>query len=184
VRAGVGLDAEAAQGAPELAKQLRVDDLRQSGWTVTGPAKEDDGLTWVRASKPFSTPAQATEFMNELAGADGPFRDLALDQDRTLLKNRTTFSAAVDLSHGMSAFVDADLKAKLGDDLKVDEGAFDFKVTARLPGETKTWNPPLGQTTVLQASAESWRLIPVVPATIAVLCAAAAILLVVRRRRA
>ncbi|HUQ63332.1 MAG TPA: hypothetical protein VM121_06245 [Acidimicrobiales bacterium] len=183
MRAGVGLDVEAAKATPRLAEQLRVDDLRQSGWTVTGPQQEDDGLLWVRASKRFSTPGQATEVMNELGGIDGPFRDLTLRQDRTLLKSRTTFSGVVDLSGGMSTFLDPDLKAKLGDTFKPDEGAFRFAVTARFPGGTKEWSPPLGQKTVLHASAESWRLVPVVPAMVALLCAAAAILLVVRRRR-
>ncbi|HEX8769662.1 MAG TPA: hypothetical protein VF711_02705 [Acidimicrobiales bacterium] len=184
VRAGVGLDADALKAAPDLATQLRVDDLRQSGWTVTGPSSEGDGLTWVRASKPFSTPGQASAVMGELAGVDGPFRDLALRQSRTLLKSKTAFYGVADFSAGTSAFVDPDLRAKLGDDLKLDNQAFRFEVTARLPGETKMWSPPVGQRTVLQASAEGWRLVPVVPAAVALLCAAAAVVLVVRRRRA
>lgn len=182
VRAAVGLDADAARGAPDLAKQLRVDDLRQSGWTVTGPDNEGDGLTWVRASKPFSTPAQANAVMNELGGTSGPFRNLVLRQDRTLLKSRTTFSGVVDLTDGMSAFVDPDLKTKLGDSFKLDDKSFRFEFTARLPGTEKAWQPPLGQSTALEASAESWRLIPAVPAALAVLCAGTAVVFVVRRR--
>ncbi|MDQ6927384.1 MAG: hypothetical protein M3159_01825, partial [Actinomycetota bacterium] len=89
VRAAVALDAQAAQGAPDLGAQLRVDDLRQAGWTVRGPTKESDGLTWVRASKPFSTPARATAILGELTGPQGPFRTLTLTQSRSLLKSRT-----------------------------------------------------------------------------------------------
>ncbi|MDQ6909709.1 MAG: hypothetical protein M3Z84_02830, partial [Actinomycetota bacterium] len=92
VRAGVGLDAEATRAAPDLAAQLRIDDLRQSGWAVTGPTQEGDGLTWVRASKPFSTPAQATAVMNELGGPQSPFQNLVLRQTRTLLKSKTALS--------------------------------------------------------------------------------------------
>jgi hypothetical protein len=183
VRAGVGLDADAAKAAPDLAAELRVDDLRQSGWTVTGPSQEGDGLTWVRASKAFSTPAQATSVMNELSGPQGPFQNLVLRQTRTLLKSRTAFSGAVDLSGGLSGFVDPDLHSKIGDDFKLDGSAFRFEVTARLPGETKVWRPPVGRKTVLQASAEGWRLVPALPAAAALLCAVAAVVLVIRRRR-
>jgi len=183
VRAAVGLDADASKAAPDLAKQLRVDDLRQAGWTVTGPDNEGDGLTWVRASKPFSTPAQATAVMNELGGPKGPFRELVLRQHRSLLKSQTEFSGVVDLSEGLSAFVDPELQTKLGDSFKLDSGAFRFEVRADLPGTTRVWNPPIGQRTVLNASAESWRLVPVVPAVVALLCAGAAVLLVIRRRR-
>jgi hypothetical protein len=180
VRAGVALDAEAAKAAPDLASQLRVDDLRQAGWAVTGPRQEGDGLTWVRASKPFATPAEATAVMAELGGS---FRDLSLRQDRSLIKSRTTFSGVVDLTAGLSAFVDPDLQAKLGDSFKPDPGAFRFEVTARLPGAERVWRPAVGLRTVLHASAESWRLVPVVPGAAAVLCGVAAVVLVVRRRR-
>ena len=56
VTVGVGLDDEAMAQVGDLGAQLRVDDLRSSGWTVTGPAREDDGTTWVRASKGFADP--------------------------------------------------------------------------------------------------------------------------------
>lgn len=183
MRAGVGLDAQALRAAPDLAAQLRIDDLRQSGWSVTGPTREGDGLTWVRASKPFSTPAQATAVMNELGGPQSPFQNLVLHQTRTLLKSKTAFSGVVDLSGGLSGFIDPDLRAKVGDDFKLDDSAFRFEVTARLPGETKVWRPPVGQRTVLQASAQGWRLVPVLPATGALVCATLAAGLTLRRRR-
>nr|MDQ6928118.1 hypothetical protein [Actinomycetota bacterium] len=121
--------------------------------------------------------------LGELTGPQGPFRTLTLTQSRSLLKSRTTFSGVVDLTGGTSAFVDPELRSKLGDGFKLDEKAFRFEVTARLPGETKTWSPPLGQQTVLHASAAGWRVVPVVPAVVAFLCAVGAVLLVVRRRR-
>lgn len=183
VRAGVGLDAEAAQAVPDLSKQLRVDDLRMAGWTVTGPAKEGDGLTWVRASKPFDSPAQATRFMAELGGPTGPFRNFVLRQDRTLLRSRTSFSGVVDLSAGLSGLIDPDLQSKLGADFKLDDKAFKVEVAASLPGASRTWHPVEGQQTRLQLSSSSVRLVPAVPAALAVVCAAAAAGMILLRRR-
>src|SRR5205823_6678314 len=80
VRAGVGLDADAVKQVPDLASQLKVDDLRRAGWTVTGPRKEGDALTWVRASKPFSRPQDAARVVAELNGPNGPFRALRVDR--------------------------------------------------------------------------------------------------------
>ena len=57
----------------DLAHQLRVDDLRAGGWQVVGPRKESDGLTWVRASKPFADPAEAERIVADLSGPTGPF---------------------------------------------------------------------------------------------------------------
>ena len=63
VSAGVGLDADAVKEIGDPATALRVDDLRRAGWQVEGPRREDDGLTWVRASKPFADPEQAMASM-------------------------------------------------------------------------------------------------------------------------
>src|SRR5262245_50294886 len=59
VRAGIGLDDDALRELGDPASELRLDDLRDSGWAVTGPAKEADGLTWVRLAKPFADGEQA-----------------------------------------------------------------------------------------------------------------------------
>ncbi|MET0489938.1 MAG: hypothetical protein ABW143_06875, partial [Acidimicrobiales bacterium] len=39
----VVLDQEAADRVPDLAAQLRVRDLRQTGWEITGPEPADGG---------------------------------------------------------------------------------------------------------------------------------------------
>ena len=63
---------------PDLAAELQVDDLRRAGWRIVGPRREADGLTWVRASHPFSTPAGARRVIAQLTGPGGPFRGFAL----------------------------------------------------------------------------------------------------------
>ena len=52
---------------------------------MTGPTKQADGYTWVRASKPFADPAQAAAVMNEVNGPDGAFRDWKVTQSSSLL---------------------------------------------------------------------------------------------------
>src|SRR5436305_3505228 len=121
VSAGVGLDAEALAEVGDPATALRVDDLRQAGWEVVGPRKEGDGLTWVRVSKPFADPDQATADMAELSGPGGPFKDFRLVRTKSLLRSKTTFTGVLDLAGGLSGLSDPDLTAKLGDvDLGLD----------------------------------------------------------------
>src|SRR5205085_609361 len=59
VHAGIGFDDEAVGEIGDLGAALRTDDMRAAGWDVVGPAKEDDGLTWVRAAKGFDDPDEA-----------------------------------------------------------------------------------------------------------------------------
>ncbi|MBV8304939.1 MAG: hypothetical protein JOZ04_12055, partial [Acidimicrobiia bacterium] len=113
VRAGVGLDDDALQQIPNLAQQLRVDDLERSGWTVAGPRKEADGRTWVRATKPFANPAGAATAMRELNGPDGPFKDFRLTVERSFLRTKTSFSGTVDRV-GAQGLADPKLQQQLG----------------------------------------------------------------------
>lgn len=210
VTAGLGLDADAVKEVGDLRTALRVDDLRSAGWDVQGPRKEDDGLTWVRVSKPFADPADAAATMAELSGPDGPFRDFRIVRTKSLLRSRTTFTGTVDLSGGLPGLSDPDLTAKLGDfDLGLDlDGlrrrfgddlakSVHVEVAAGLPGKVTTnaphhqgdravWTPELGQTVDLQATSSAFRIDPAVPATAggAVVVVVGGGLLVRRRRRA
>jgi hypothetical protein len=209
VTAGVGLDADALKEVGDPATALRVDDLRQAGWRVEPPRKEDDGLTWVRASKPFAGPAQAAAVLAELSGTDGPFRDFRVVRTKSLTRSWTTFTGVVDLSKGFAGLADPELTSTLGDvDLGLDvEGlrrrfgddlakTVKVQVTAGLPGKVTTnapardggraaWAPEPGQTLQLEASSQALRIDPVIPvaAGTALVVVAALTVVVVRRRR-
>jgi hypothetical protein len=209
VTASVGLDAEAAQQLGDVGHAFRVDDLRQAGWKVVGPRKEGDGLTWVRASKPFAAPDQAQATMAELAGPAGPFRDFHLIRTKSLLRSTTTFTGVVDLTGGLTGLSDADLTQRLGDvDLGLDlDGlrrrfgddlakSVKVQVTAGLPGKVVTnapardggralWSPDLGQSVRMQASSNAFKVAPglVAAALAAVLVPVLAVIVAVRRRR-
>ena len=209
VRAAVGLDDEALQTVGDVGAELRVDDLRQAGWRVEGPRKEDDGLTWVRASWAFDDAEEANRALAQLSGPEGPFRNLQLVRTSSLLRSKTRLTGAVDLSGGLSGFADADLAARVGDTLPLDaarlrtelgpgaDGMLQVRFEARLPapvdsnassrdGGRAVWAPALGEQLPIEASSDHLRLVPLVPATVAVvllLAVAAGFVVVGRRQR-
>lgn len=208
VRASVALDDDAVRMFGDLARELRVDDLRQAGWDVEGPEKEDDGLTWVRASRSFDGADEANTFLGQLSGPGGPFRDLRLTRSRSLLRSTTRLTGTVDLGAGLSGFADSDFAARVGETLPLEVSRLraelgpdaDQKLRvafeARLPGDAEAngrqeggravWQPPLGEQLRIEASSEALALVPLLPV------AAGALLLIVlaaafavwRRRRA
>ena len=196
VRAGLGLDADALAQVGDLAAVLRVDDLRQVGWEVEGPAAEDDGLTWVRASKRFAEVAEAERSLAQLSGPAGPFRDFRLTRSGSLLRTRTTLTGAVDLSAGLSGLVDPEFTERLGGaEVGLDALAQATRVefSAGLPGSITSnapssggsravWTPEMGSQLTLTAEGDLRRLAPLVYGALAVAAAAAALVLVLRRR--
>ena len=170
IRAGVGLDREALAEVPDLAEQLQVDDLRRTGWRVTGPRREPDGLTWIRASLAFDTPAEAQQGVAQLNGPAGPFRGFALTRDGSPFRPRLRFTGTVDLSTGLEGFADAELERRLGAanpgvdaaTLKQRFGVdlaqlLKVRVSAHLPGLVRTWQPRVGDPPLrLDASSASW----------------------------
>jgi hypothetical protein len=204
----VALDDDAVSRFGDLAGELRVDDLRQAGWQVEGPRKEDDGLTWVRASRSFSGADEANAVLSQLSGPDGPFRDLRLTHSRSLLRTTTRLTGVVDLGAGAAAFGDADLAGRVGDTLPLDlnrlrnelgadaDEELQVAFEADLPGSVRAnapqeggravWRPALGQQVPVEASSEALALVPLVPvvAGLLLLAVVGAAFLVWRRRRA
>ena len=82
VGVAVALDDAAVQEVPGLEQELRLDDLEAASWTVSGPTIEADGLTWIRVSKPFGTPAEA-----------GPARVAAMRQGRAWMDGQARLAA-------------------------------------------------------------------------------------------
>ena len=208
VHAGVGFDDAALAEVGDLRAALQVDDLRQAGWTVTGPAKEADGLTWVRASKGFDAVEEAAAIARQLSGPDGPFRDFTVTRKRTLLRTRTKFTGVVDLTAGLTGLSDAELQAALGDfDLDLDVEGLNrrvgdseadgvlVEVRADLPGKAQAtpitpfvqggrvrWTAVPGDHLEFEATAELTRIAYVVYGALALVGAAAALVVVLRIR--
>ncbi|HEX2040575.1 MAG TPA: hypothetical protein VHF47_12695 [Acidimicrobiales bacterium] len=206
VQVEVALDREAARRVPDLAGQLRVDDLRAAGWEVERPQRADGGGLTVRLAKPYRTPAEAVEAIEELSGSNGPFRDFRLRRDRSFLRTTTAISGTVDLRGGLEAFGDEALREQLGGSLLGFDPAelegqlgtplsrvFAFRVVARLPGDVSSnapstadgdavWRPLLGERVVLTAKAERWNVRNIAAATVSVAAAVGLGVVLVRRR--
>lgn len=207
VHAGVGFDDEAVREIGDLGAALRADDLRRAGWEVVGPTREDDGLTWVRASKGFEDPDEAAVVAAELSGPDGPFQDFQVTHERSLLRTRTSFRGVVDLTGGLAGLSDADLQTALGDfDLGLDlEGLrrrfgdalgdrVRVEVSAGLPGQVEAegatvdggravWTPAPGERLELAATGDLRRLAPLVYGTLALVAVAGGLVVFVLRAR-
>jgi hypothetical protein len=204
VRAGVGLDNDALHQIPDLAQQLRVDDLKKAGWTVVGPRKERDDRTWVRATKAFADPRAAAKAISELNGPNGPFKNFKLTSKRSFLRTKTMFSGTVDRV-GAQGLADPKLQQQLGGsgvDPKVLEQQLNqiidrsvrTEVVAHLPGSISSnaptsvsggvvWHPKAGEQARLVASSTAWNLRPIIFGTVALLLAIAAVVVWRRSRR-
>ena len=197
ITVSVGLDAAAMAQVGDLSSQLRVSDLEAAGWKVTGPTRDHDGDTWVRASKPFADAAQATEVMNEVNGADGAFRDWQVSHSSSLWSTRWKVQGTVDLRKGMQTFSDPKLDQALGANgydsmiaqIEKREGRpisdlVDVRVSVELPGASKVYAPKLsdGQTTaVAVAQTKVSRAVGVVAVVAAVVLLGLALVLLRRR---
>ena len=199
VRAAVILDKEAAAQVPDLARQVRVDDLEEAGWRVEGASSRNDGGSQMQAVKSFRSPAGAARALEELSGPKGPFRDFSLTVDRSYLETRTALRGTVDLSQGLEGFSDDVLAQRLsssglGKPLGVDlatverqlgvplREAFRFEVVSRLPGEEPTvWRPELGRRMQLEATTRRWNGERIAAGAVAVLAGLSLMVVLVRR---
>lgn len=179
VAVAVQLDAEAADRLPDLATQLRLDDLQAAGWDVEGPTPTG-GSTVIRATKAFATPEQATRVLQDVSGVAGPFQGFQVSRRSSVLSTDYTLTGVVDLSAGVEGFVDEELRRRLeGGDLSLEtsqleeltgaplEETFRFEVRAELPGsvdvggggrvegDTAVWTPVVGERLMLAASSET-----------------------------
>jgi hypothetical protein len=169
-------DPELVAKAPSAFADLRLDDIRQAGWAVTGPAKAADGAMTVTLTKPFGTPAEAAAILDELNGPNGPLHGLALSIDRSFALVSSSLTGSAQLTGGLAAFSDDALVQALGGGTPlanlvaspVDQ-VLGLTVTARLPGRVTssngtvaadrtsvTWKPSLadGVATPLEARFE------------------------------
>jgi hypothetical protein len=158
----VVLDAEAAARIPDLARQLRADDLTATGWTITDPEPGDDGSVTITATKPFADPDQLAAVLDEVGGRLGPVRDVAFVRERSFGRTAYDFSATLDLSAGVRTFSDRRLTqvldgAPVGQDIAAIEAevgvpveemmGYRFEITLPEGEETVTsaWDLALGE---------------------------------------
>jgi hypothetical protein len=168
-------DAAFAAAAPSAFADVRLDDIRAAGWTVSELAKGTDGSLALTLTKPFRSAAEATAILGELNGPDGPLRTLTVGLDQSFAVVASSLTGSVQLSGGLGAFSDAALAQALGAPPLANlvtqpiDQVMGLTITARFPGRvttangdvaadrsTVTWRPPLteGTATALDAHFE------------------------------
>jgi hypothetical protein len=193
----VALDRDAARRVPGLEDQLVVDDLESAGWEVTGPERVDGGGVEVRATKAFASLDGLDDVVAEVSGADGPLSDLVVERDRAAFGDTWRVRGDADLRDGLESFGDAGLRERLGgtsfgmseDELEEAAGrpldeAVRFRVTADVPGGQGSWDPVLGERTVIDADSRTWAWPRLALLGIAVVLALGALVMLVVRPRA
>lgn len=99
-------DAEIVAKAPNLAADVRVDDLKSAGWKVSGPTATDDGGLTITLERPFRTPAEATSILSQVNGAAGPLRSVALGRQGSSSNSTWTLTGSLEVAGGLAAFAD------------------------------------------------------------------------------
>ncbi len=79
VTIAIDADTEAVELLVDDPADLRFDDLEAAGWDLDGPEIDDGGIT-LSASKPFLSPEDLPDVLDELMGEDLIFSDVVLDQ--------------------------------------------------------------------------------------------------------
>ena len=165
----VVLDQEAAARVPDLAEQLRIRDLRRTGWTVEGPTEADGGGVTVTATKEFFEPEQLGVVLDEIGGLSGE-----LSRERTFGTTSYDFEGTLDLSRGIRTFSDrqltrlldgfpigqdpAELEAELGAPLS-ELSSFTFELSLPEGDDTQVtaWEAALGDDPVEMAASTEER---------------------------
>ncbi|MDH3707563.1 MAG: HAD-IA family hydrolase, partial [Acidimicrobiia bacterium] len=199
VEVGVALDDEAVERAGDLEQLLAVDDLAAAGWSVTAPAIEADGLTWVRASKPFGGPDQLSGVLAEVS----PIFDLALDREHRFGQTSLSLDGTIDVSDGIDALGDQQLQQLFGSAAGLDVTAlegeigplaettqlrfvvtmpYDVEANGRVDGEQAEWVVrPSDAVVEVEADATQRHLVTLVFGVIAAVLLLAAVFVVGRR---
>jgi hypothetical protein len=156
-------DADLLAKAPSAVSDLRLDDVRQAGWEVTGPAPTPDGGSSIRLAKPFHSAEEAAAVVAEINGPQGPLRDMRFARSARFARIDITVNGAVQWEGGLAAFSDSALTSALGrTPLEQEvaasgvapEDALALTVTVKMPGKvagngrttddgTVTWTPVL-----------------------------------------
>lgn len=110
----VTVDAEVVAAEPNIAKELKVEDLVQSGWSVQGPQPDESGGLIVVLRRPFRNLAEGNDVLRSLSGTDGPLIEPMLSARAEKGEVHWGFVGTLDLSKGLAVLADPDLVDAVG----------------------------------------------------------------------
>lgn len=102
----VTADAAVAKAAPDLAGDVRNDDLTAAGWRTIGPDETEDGGLTVSFERPFRNPEEATAVLAQVNDSRGPLKQLALVRGGKESNSTFTLSGRLEVNGGLEAFAD------------------------------------------------------------------------------
>lgn len=187
IAVAVELDDAAADRVGDLTGLVAADDLEDAGWDVSVSERR------VLARKPVGSPAELDAALGELGR---PFAGLSFDRRQTFARTTVEFGGRVDLSQGVAAFGDEDLRRLTGSVTGVDvpPDAFELSLRVDLPGQEATnaggraarWRLPLGVVSAVEAESTDVNIVGLMAAGVAAAAGVALVgmvaLAIIRRR--
>jgi hypothetical protein len=189
------VDDNGASDAADLEAMIRTDDLEAAGWKVGKPQTGDDGTTVVKLQRPFGTPEEATRILSQVTGPRGALHHLQVTRRDPFGRTQFGFAGVADLSRGLESFGDDGLaKALDGNPLGEDQAAIEkrtgqkladayrLQIVAKLPGNTRSWSPRLGDPPLrMEADGSVYHWPTLALAVVAALCVIGLVLMLVNR---
>lgn len=91
---------------PELAADIRTDDLATAGWEVDGPNETDEGGLSLVLTREFQNPTEATLILGQVNGARGPLQEAVLTRSGKDTNSVWTLAGRLEVNGGLQAFID------------------------------------------------------------------------------
>ena len=99
-------DKDIVTKAPNLAADLRTDDLVEVGWEVTKPVKTKTGGLTVTLVRSFRNPAEANIALSQVNGPKGPLHEMVVTRTGKDTNSQWSLAGRLEVTGGLEAFID------------------------------------------------------------------------------
>jgi hypothetical protein len=99
-------DKDVVAKAPNLAADLRTDDLVEAGWEVTKPVKTKTGGLTVTLVRAFRNPAEANIALSQVNGPKGPLHEMVVTRTGKDTNSKWSLAGRLEVTGGLEAFID------------------------------------------------------------------------------
>jgi hypothetical protein len=99
-------DKDIVAKAPNLAADLRTDDLVAVGWEVSKPVETKTGGLTVTLVRPFRNPAEANIALSQVNGPKGPLHEMVVTRTGKDTNSQWSLAGRLEVTGGLEAFID------------------------------------------------------------------------------